>query len=57
MSNEALLKQDCDLNCPYYSICFAQNPPGTIESGLKKLEKLANGVWAPDTRGIVLIHN
>lgn len=57
MLNEALLKQDCDLNCPYYSIYFAQNPSGTIESGLKKLEKLANGFWVPDTRGIVSIHN
>lgn len=57
MSNEALLKQGCDLNYPYYSIYFAENPPGTIESGLKKLEKLANAFWVPDTRGIVSIHN
>lgn len=57
MSNEALLKKDCDLSCPYYSIYFAENPPGTIENGLKNLEKHANGFWAPETRGIVSIHN
>lgn len=40
MSNEALLKQDRDLSCPYYSIYFAENPPGTIENGLKKLKSM-----------------
>lgn len=29
--NEALLKRDCDLSCPYYSTYSVDNPPATIQ--------------------------